>query len=69
MRVNTPFSVVNEKGKPARFGDIPVGDVFALNGNVWSKRSSRTATGIWPACLPEWSYFKSSEIVAHEESE
>lgn len=64
--IDTPASKINRYGLPARFADIPQGAVFECNGNVWVKRSTRTATGIWPACLPEWAYFRAGEIIAHE---
>lgn len=64
--METPYTLLSRRSKPARFGDIPVGAMFALHGNIWQKRSTRTATGHWPAILPKWSYFRQSEIVGHD---
>ena len=44
------------------FSEIALGETFANNGNLWTKRSNRTAAGIWPACLPAIMYFKNAEI-------
>jgi len=44
------------------FSEIAIGETFANNGNLWTKRSSRTAAGIWPACLPAIGYFRNAEI-------
>jgi len=51
------------KPKAHTFKQLAVGESFSCNGNNWVKRSTRTASGIWPACLPEWSYFKGSERI------
>lgn len=45
------------------FADLDIGETFLLNDCIWTKKSKRTAVGIWPACLPEWSFFKQKEIV------
>lgn len=45
------------------FRNIEIGTYFVFNDCLWAKKSSRTALGIWPACLPEWSYFKQTEAV------
>lgn len=45
----------------ACFADVPLGVHFWNNGNVWRKKSSRTAAGVWPAILPETAYFGQKE--------
>jgi hypothetical protein len=55
-------------GRAKPFSQAAIGETFWCNGNIWTKRTSRTATGIWPACLPSWSYFGQSEIVKVRES-
>jgi hypothetical protein len=65
--METPFSLITGfRGKRARFGDIPIGAMFGLNGNIWQKRTTRTAVSHWPACLPEWAYFRKGEVVTHD---
>ena len=63
MTYHTPASLLRAKGKPVSFANLTVGDTFEFGGNVWTKRSSRTAVGIWPACLPEWMYFSGKDTV------
>lgn len=58
----TPAGNIRAKGLPMPFKELPVGAKFELNGNVWIKRSTRTATGYWPAILPEWSYVGGNEL-------
>lgn len=62
----TPAGNIRKHGTCATFKALPVGTKFELNGNVWIKKSSRTATGYWPAILPEWSYMKGNDIVNYE---
>ena len=52
----------NDMTKP--FEKVAIGETFSCNGNNWTKRSKTTAVGIWPACLPEWAYFRRNEITA-----
>jgi len=59
----TPAGKMERNGTPLPFGEIGKGERFELNGNIWVKRSTRTAAGIWPAVLPEWSYIGKDEIV------
>ena len=47
------------------FKDLPVGTTFWSNGNVWTKRTTRTATGIWPAILPRTAYFGQGEMTRY----
>lgn len=54
----TPAGELRMRGKLVSFGSLAIGDTFEFNGNIWTKRSVKTATGIWPACLPAWSYFR-----------
>lgn len=49
--------------KKSYFCEVAIGETFGLNGNVWVKRSSRTAAGIWPACLPAWAYIGKREVI------
>jgi len=63
MPYYTPAGLVRKNGKPAQFKDIDNGTTFELNGNLWTKRTSRTATGVWPAILPKWSYIGNNEKV------
>jgi len=63
---HTPASLLRAKGKPALFATLAIGDTFEFNGNVWTKRSSRTAVGIWPASLPEWIYFSGKDVVRYD---
>ena len=64
---HTPASLIRINAIRTRFTDLPMGATFELNGCVWTKRSSRSSSGIWPACLPNWSYFKKDEIVNFEQ--
>jgi len=43
------------------FADVWVGERFLYNGNVWCKRSSRTATGISEG-LPKLAYFRVNDM-------
>jgi len=52
--METPASMIRNKNQISTFGDIPEGSTFELNGNVWTKRNTKTAVGMWTACLPEW---------------
>lgn len=60
--MNTIASLMRRDGLPLPFASVPKGTSFECNGNVWTKRSSRTAVGIWPANLPAWACFKNHEI-------
>lgn len=66
MRKDTPASNLRREGKPATFSNVDKGQTFELNGNLWIKRSSRTATGLWPAILPKWAYVGGNEKVHTE---
>ena len=44
------------------FKQLPIAAYFECNGNIWIKKTSRTAIGVWPAILPRWAYFGQSEI-------
>ena len=61
--MDTPASLHRKSAVPKFFKDANIGDTFECNGNLWTKRSSRTASGIWPACLPAWAYFGGHEVV------
>lgn len=46
------------------FKDLPIGKDFHLNGNIWRKRSNRTAVLIEPKHVAgAWFYFKQAETV------
>ena len=64
--VETPVSLIYRSGKRETFVSLPVGAMFVSNGNLWQKRTSRTAIGHWPAYLPEWAYFGKNEVVTHD---
>lgn len=61
----TPAGIMRRDGRTAYFRAVPLGAVFECNGNLWRKRSRRTAAGIWPASLPVWSYFRGTELCTH----
>lgn len=46
------------------FDQVAIGETFSCNGNNWLKKSTRTAAGIWPACLPAWAYFRANETTS-----
>jgi hypothetical protein len=46
------------------FRNAERGEIFHSNGNIWRKRSSRTAEIIYPERFkPLWFYFGSREII------
>lgn len=57
---NVVVQEMQRRGRRIAFADIGLGQTFECNGNLWAKRSSRTAAGIWPAVLPSWAYFGKS---------
>lgn len=61
--MQTPATIHRKNAKPIAFKDCPIGSTFECNGNLWAKRTTKTATGIWPAILPAWAYFQQGEIV------
>ena len=58
----TPAGELRRHSIPVSFNAVQIGETFECNGNVWTKRSSRTAVGIWPAILPSYSYFRTGEV-------
>lgn len=61
--MHTPATQHRRDHARMSFKDAPVGSTFECNGNLWTKRTERTAVGIWPAALPSWAYFKTNEAV------
>lgn len=61
--MQTPATLHKQNAKPVLFASLNIGDTFESNGNIWTKRSTLTAAGIWPACLPSSMYFSKSETV------
>lgn len=61
--METPASELRREGRAKYFRELGAGKAFECNGNIWTKRSTRTAAGIWPACLPAWAYFGQNEVV------
>ena len=61
-----PSEELRRRGKPQAFASLAIGQTFECNGNIWTKKSTRTAAGIWPARLPAWAYFGQREIVHAE---
>ena len=59
--MDTPASKLRREGHLFLFSQLPIGACFESNGNIWTKRTTRTANGIWPAYLPKWAYFSQSE--------
>lgn len=59
--MDTPASTIRRNGSRVNFKQVRIGETFECNGNVWTKRTTKTAVGVWPACLPSWAYFKVSE--------
>ena len=59
----TPAGELHRKGRAVLFRNLAIGASFECNGNVWTKRSTRTAAGIWPAVLPRGAYFRQMETV------
>lgn len=56
-----------DQQQPARqyayFGELPVTTTFSLNGNLWRKRSTRTAEIVKPEHLAgTWFYFGNREL-------
>ena len=67
--METPVTIHRKNSYPVAFKNCAIGVTFECNGNLWTKRTSKTATGIWPAILPVWAYFRQVEIVyIHRES-
>lgn len=60
---NTPADNIRKQGFITTFQNLPKGAKFELNGNVWIKRSTRTATGCWPSYLLGWAYVRGNEVV------
>ena len=60
--MNTPASLFRQKGKPVSFKEVLKGESFECNGNIWIKHGKQIATGIWPACLPAFSYFRNLDL-------
>lgn len=60
--MHTPASRLRDTGKRIAFKDLPKGATFECNGNVWTKHGKQVATGIWPACLPPFSYFCNGDV-------
>lgn len=63
--MQTPAQTHKRNAKPVSFKSLNIGETFECSGNLWTKRSTRTAAGIWPACLPKWAYFGGNEVVYH----
>ena len=63
MDMDTPATLHRKSATRKYFKDAKIGDTFECNGNLWTKKSTRTASGIWPACLPAWAYFGGHEVV------
>lgn len=59
---DTPATITRRNGRPCSFAELAIGDTFECNGNLWTKRTTRTAAGVWPACLPAWAYFGKREL-------
>jgi hypothetical protein len=45
------------------FGEVPINTVFVMGGNVWRKRSTRTAEIVEPVRLKGIFYFDKSDLV------
>ena len=65
--METPASDIRRNGHAVPFRNLAIGATFECNGNVWTKRSTRTAAGIWPAVLPRWAYFGQGDRVYTQE--
>jgi hypothetical protein len=63
MTHHTPATIHNQTAYSIPFKDVIQGRTFECNGNLWTKVSSRTATGIWPSCLPNVQYFRGADVV------
>lgn len=61
MNFDTQASIMRRMGKPVEFAKVPLLAMFESNGNVWQKVTTRTATGHWPAILPNRAYFRKNE--------
>ena len=61
--MDTPASLHRKSAVPKFFKDAKIGDTFECNGCLWTKKSTRTASGIWPGCLPAWAYFGGRKVV------
>ena len=63
MEMDTPATLHRKSATRKCFKDAEIGDTFECNGNLWIKKSTRTASGVWPAYLPAWAYFGGHEVV------
>lgn len=61
--MDNPAAQHKATAKKVFFQQVKIGETFECNGNLWTKKSHRTAAGIWPAILPAWAYFKQGEVV------
>ena len=61
---------VDSKGtiwRTGYFHQVTVGETFHCNGNVWRKRSSRTAVMVRPVeYAGKWFYFRQNELLERE---
>ena len=63
MDMDTPATLHRKSATRKCFKDAKIGDTFECNGHIWTKKSTRTASGVWPAYLPAWAYFGGREVV------
>ena len=59
----TPATLHRKSATRKYFKDAKIGDTFECNGKLWIKKSTCTASGVWPAYLPALVYFGRYEVV------
>jgi hypothetical protein len=64
--METPASAMAKRCPPIPFSQVSRGALFASNGNIWRKRSTRTAVMHWPAGPEHSFYFGQREMVNAE---
>lgn len=62
-RLKAERHYLSRLGIKGTFDEVEQGAVFFCNGNLWRKRSIRTAAGIHPDPLRDWSYFHKNDPV------
>jgi len=61
--MQTPVSLHNKHNPPCQFYDVQQNEIFSFGGNLWIKRTTRTAEIFWPAFLERRFYFSKAETV------
>ncbi|RMH22108.1 MAG: hypothetical protein D6698_01745 [Gammaproteobacteria bacterium] len=59
--MDTPATLYRQSHRATTFAEVPINSCFENNGNLWIKKTTRTAVGLWPAILPRIAYFSQKE--------